>query len=312
MSQPLLAPLFEVPELKPLQALLVALLHAGMVVVVLLLAGCAPVGGTTAIAAAPRAWPATMATTPAATRATAAGDAARSLTPDRQTFSPVLVAGQRVFAVDGPATAPASGEAIGSGPATLRIAAGARIAPAAVTLVGYDGTCVATTTRRATLWSPNAAFAVRELDGCADLAGRATGLLVAVDGAHQARWLVPVAGAVRALPPDRELGERAVHLESYSFSDSPARLVERVTERAGAPCNEALHDLVVLDELGQPAQSHADFDLAGAVELEHRTLAVLVGWFDPQALRVVDLDAAGHVALDARLAVFADVAANEC
>lgn len=311
MSQPIAPPLFDVPHVKPLVAIVVALGYAALFVVMVLLVGCAPVTRASAplavatpiVAAAPA---------PRATQGLAPEAAATSLTRNRQAISAVLVAGRHVFAIDGPASAPAAGEALGSGPATLRITEGARLAPTKVTLVGYDGTCVATTARRATLWSPNAAFAVRELDGCADLAARATGLLVAVDGAHQARWLVPIAGEVRALPPDHELGERAVHLQSYSFADSPARLVERVTERAGAPCDEALHDLIVLDVLGQPEQSHADFDLAGAVELEHTTLAVLVGWFDPQALRVVDLDAAGHVALDARLAVFADVAKNEC
>lgn len=304
MSQPIVVPLLEIPRLKPAQALLAALFHVALIAVVaVLLAGCATAELARPAQGGERASVASVASARPAPRDTA---------PQRQALSPVLVVGSRVFAVDGPSRPVADGEALGAGPASLRIALGASVPAESVTLVGYDGTCIARATRRGTVWSPDAAFAVRELEGCADLARRATGLLVAVDGAHQARWLAPIAGEVRSLPPDRKLGERAVHLESYTLSDSPVRLVERVTERDGAPCAESLHDLVVLDEIGQPVQSHADFDLAGAVELEHKTLAVLVGWFDPQALRVVDLGAAGGVALDARLAVFADVAPNEC
>ncbi len=267
---------------------------------------------------------ASRASTPAAS-APSDAPAARS-EPRAARAHAVLATGKRAFVILGAATertAPAGRELLPGGFA-LEIGAKTEVAPRAFTLVGPEGSCQTTASRRVQLGLDYGGYAgaslpgpkhvALELEGCPALIG-ASSFLIALEGSDSgARWIHPAHVDETRAPADRRLGENEVWLHRWAVPSAELEIVERSVLTFVTPtCSEERRDVLVVDELGHPVARHPGFSLRGTLQTSSGALLVLIGHDEPEALRVVELGLADtRVALDTRLALLPDVERAEC
>jgi hypothetical protein len=234
----------------------------------------------------------------------------------------VLAAGQRVFVLTGSAAAPPPGDSseLLPGGFVLDHQRERELSGLRFTLVGPEGRCLAVSVAAARLGvrAHGAAAALGhaavEVTGCAELA-RANGFMLALSGDDpSAGWLEPVGADEQVAPADRRLGESEVFLQRWAFAGADAEVVERrVMQFVGRACSAERRDVIVVDETERPLANHRGFALRGALRTSRGVLLVLLGHEDPEALRVVTLDAPDERrALDRRVALFPDVERAEC